>query len=152
VPILHVQQSSPTRTPKAALAQEGPRVQITIGVAQRIAAQLIQQGLTVPQPVSGVALIDTGAFATCVDEALAQQLHLPVVDVVQIASASHPGNPQNVFPVLIEIAGLPISFNVPRAIGAPLAGLGIQALIGRDVLEQCTLFYNGISGEITLAI
>ena len=36
--------------------------------------------------------------------------------------------------------------------GAALEPQGLLALIGRDVLARCTLFYNGTTGEFTLAI
>ena len=32
------------------------------------------------------------------------------------------------------------------------AGQGILALIGRDVLQACALFYNGINGEVTISV
>ena len=50
------------------------------------------------------------------------------------------------------IEGFPVSIEVPMAIGAVLASQGIIALIGRDLLRHCTLFYNGIGGELTLSI
>lgn len=105
-----------------------------------------------PTPIAGMALIDTGASVTCVDESLAQQLQLPAIDVVQMMSASHAATQQNVYPVEIEIVGAAIRISVPRAIGASLAPQGIIALIGRDFLQHCTLFYNGVTGAITLSI
>jgi predicted aspartyl protease len=134
------------------LRDAGPTIQIIASVAQVIADQLLQQGIVVPQPVPGSALIDTGASATCIDDAIARQLRLPAIDVVQMTSASHASTPQNVYPVLIEVVGPGIRINVARAIGANLAPQGIIALIGRDFLQHCTLFYNGVTGEITLAI
>jgi predicted aspartyl protease len=132
--------------------QRGPIVQVTIGVEQNIAQQLLSQGIPLPQSVPGVALIDTGATSTCIDEAIAKQLNLPVVDVVSIASASHADAKQNVYPAMIEVVGIPIKFNALRAIGVPLANQGIQVLIGRDLLQHCTLFYNGMIGAFTLSI
>ena len=161
MPILHVQYDAEGQTPdgktiqippRVVLLQNGPCVQVVIGLAQSFAEQIIQQGQTVPQPVSGMALVDTGASTTCIDDALAQQLGLPVIDVVQMTSASHAGTQANVYPIQMEIVGSPIKVNVPRAIGANLTPQGIVALIGRDYLQHCTLFYNGITGEITLSI
>lgn len=161
MPILHVQYDAEGRTPdgktvpippRVILLQTGPCVQVVVGLAQSLAEQLVQQGHAVPQPVAGVALIDTGASTTCIDEALAQRLGLPVIDVVQMTSASHAGTQANVYPIQMEIVGSPIIVNVPRAIGANLAPQGIVALIGRDYLQHCTLFYNGLTGEITLSI
>ncbi len=99
-----------------------------------------------------MALIDTGASVTCIDDAVAHQLQLPVVNVVNVASASHASSQQNVYPIQIEVVGLPISIEASNAIGAALAQQKLLALIERDVLQHCTLFYNGITGEITLSI
>ena len=161
MPILHTQLSAQGQTPDGkiiavppaiALTQRGPILQGVIGVEQNIAQQLLSQGIPLPKPIPGVALIDTGATSTCVDEGIAKQLGLPVVDVVSIASASHPDAKQNVYPALIEVVGIPIKFNALRAIGVPLANQGIQVLIGRDLLQHCTLFYNGMIGSFTLSI
>lgn len=160
MPILHLQFSAQRQTPgappvnlppSAALLGRGPVVPVVLSVAQTIADQLAQQGLPVPAPISGEALIDTGASTTCIDDAKAQELHLPVVDVVNMTSASHASTQQNVYPVLIEVPG-GIRINVPRAIAANLAPQGLVALIGRDFLQRCTLFYNGPNGVITLSL
>ena len=161
MPILHVQFNAQGQTPdgktiplppRVGLSQRGPCIQVTVGIARSMATQLLQQGQILPQPISGLALIDTGASATCIDEAVAQQLQLPVVDTVMMASASHASTPQNVYPIQIEVVGLPFIIDAPRAIGAALDNQELLLLIGRDVLQQCTLFYNGVTGEITLAI
>jgi predicted aspartyl protease len=132
--------------------QRGPIVQVIIGVEQNMAQQLVAQGVQLPQPISGNALIDTGATTTCIDEGVAQQLNLPAIDVITIASASHANARQNVYPTLIEVVGIAIKFNALRAIGVPLANQGIHVLIGRDLLQHCTLFYNGMMGSFTLSI
>ena len=138
--------------PQFMMQQRGPVVQVTVGVADLIAAQLSQQGLAVPTPVAGWALIDTGASGTCIDDAVARQLQLPVIDVVQMTSASHAATQQNVYPSVIEIAGANIRINVPRSMGALLNVQGLVALIGRDLLQHCTLHYNGPTGMFTLSI
>jgi hypothetical protein len=45
-----------------------------------------------------------------------------------------------------------MTFNAPMSIGAPLAAQGLIALIGRDLLQHCTLIYNGHLGQISLCI
>lgn len=74
--------------PQSGLVQRGPIVQVTVSVRPQIAEQVLLSGGTLPVPISGIALIDTGATITCVDEIAAQQLHLPVIDVVNVASTS----------------------------------------------------------------
>lgn len=138
--------------PHIALLQRGPVVQVSVSVGQAIAQQVLQRGDTLPPPVAGLALIDTGATTTCIDEEAAQVLKLPAIDVVKVASASHASSEQNVYPISIEVVGLPIVVNAPRAIGAALKPQGLLVLIGRDVLQSCVLVYNGPAGQFTLTL
>ncbi len=156
MPILHVQydgqgQSPDGKTvkipPAAALRQHGP-----VGIGQLFSDQLLQQGSQLPKPVSGNALIDTGASTTCIDDAVAKTMGIPVIDVVTMASASYASTQQNVYSIQMQIVGSPIRVEVPNATGASLQTQGIVALIGRDYLQHCTLHYNGITGQITLSI
>ncbi len=96
--------------------------------------------------------MDTGATSTCIDVVIVQKLNLPVVDVVSVVSAWHADTRQNFYPALIEVVGIAIKFSAFRAIGVPLAAQGIEVLIGRDLLEHCTVFYNGIMGSFILSI
>jgi len=50
---------------------------------------------------------------------------------------------QNQLPLFREI--------VPVIAAELLQSQGIHALIGRDILSQCVLYYNGASGTFTLA-
>lgn len=161
MPILHVQYDAKREradgtvtklAPSVALRQSGPIFQTTIGLARSIADAVIQTGAKIPAPLSGNALIDTGASVTCIDNKLAQKLELPVIDIVEMTSASHSAIEQNVYPVEIEITGSPIRLEVLRAMGANLEAQGLIALIGRDFLQHCTVHYNGVTGAITLAI
>lgn len=137
--------------PGLVLAQRGPVVQVVVMAAEPLVTQLLQQGITPPEPVAGLALIDTGASTTCVDDDAAVSLKLPVVDVVTIASASHASTNQNVYPLSFQIQGLPMTVDSLRTVGAPLRAQGLLALLGRDLLQHFTLFYNGAAGQITLA-
>ncbi len=123
-----------------------------MSVGQQIAGPILQAGGTLPAPVAGLALIDSGATSTCIDETIAQQLNLPAIDVVTIASATHASVQQSVYPIKVEVVGLPIAINAPRAIGAPLQSQGILVLLGRDVLQHCVLVYNGPAGSFSLSI
>ena len=63
-----------------ALVQRGPIINVTVGLERSMATALIGQGSKVPTPISGLALIDTGASVTCIDNSKAIELGLPVVD------------------------------------------------------------------------
>ena len=157
MPILNIQLAAQDPSgrqipPLVALQQRGPVVQVSISVEQNIAQQLLAQGVTLPPPEVGFALIDSGATSTCIDDDAARRLRLPAIDVVAVASASHASTQQNVHPMQIEVRGLPITISAPRAIAAPLASQGLLVLIGRDVLQHCTLFYNGPAGSFSLSV
>lgn len=100
---------------------------------------------------TGVALIDTGASTTCVDDAVAQSLGLPIVGKAKVSSASHDSTDKDLYPIYLEFLGHGLTFDLLQVPGAPLAALGILALIGRDILERCVLIYNGQWGMFTLA-
>ena len=160
MPIFHSQisvqiqdQSGNRRTldPRTSLLRRGPIIQVTLGLAENIAQQLVQQGKPVPEPVAGWALIDTGATSTCIDDSAAQKIGLPVIDRGKTSSASHDAIDVNIYPALIAFTGTPIKVNALRAIGANLASQDLVALLGRDVLQNFTLFYNGAVGQITIS-
>lgn len=137
--------------PKEALLLRGPVFQVTLGVADIVAQQLIQQGQAVPEPIAGWALLDTGASSTCIDDAAAQKLNLPVIDQGKMSSATHEAFDVNIYPALISFTGTPIKVNALRVIGANLASQDLIALLGRDLLQNFTVFYNGAAGQITLS-
>jgi predicted aspartyl protease len=161
VPILHTQFQGQAQTPdgklvpiqpKLALQQRGPVIQVSITLEQSLATTLVQQGKSVPQPITGLALLDTGASNTCIDDEAARNMGLPVIDVGSMISATHTKTSCAIYPIQIEITGFPMRFQSPRTMGAALKEQGLLLLLGRDLLMACTLFYNGITGEITLAI
>ena len=109
-------------------------------------------GQPTPPPVSGRALIDTGASCSCVDPAVTDALGLelrgwqdlvtpstgrakthsaPEYDVSIIIPPGNPGDER------LIIASLPVVHS------ELLVRQGIHALIGRDVLVRCILSYNG---------
>ena len=161
MPILHTQFAGQATNPQgqivpvspnSILQGRGPVIQVTVALAASFAQGLQQIGQTVPAPISGWALVDTGASDTCIDADGAQQMGLPAIDVVTMASASHVATPQNVYPIRIEFAGVPIVVDAPRAIGANLASQGLLLLMGRDLLQHCTFTYNGLAGCITFCV
>ena len=161
MPILHVQFDGSARLtdgtsfqipPADAMRQHGPLLQVAIGISQDVSEQLLNQGLSLPEQISGNALIDTGASTSCIDDEIAVKMGLPIIDVVNMMSASHPSVAQNVYPIQMHLAGSNITIEIPHAVGANLASQGLIALIGRDFLQHCTFHYNGVSGQITLSV
>lgn len=99
-----------------------------------------------------LALIDTGAMESCIDEQLAQQLQLPLVDQVQVAGVG--GHiTLNVYLAHISLPALGGFTQYGRFSGVHLAAGGQphQALIGRTLLRDSILIYDGKSGSVKLA-
>ena len=103
-----------------------------------------------PDPIHGLALIDTGASNTCFDQQAALKAGLPVVDGAMMASASHAKQDVPVFAGKLVIP----EFNIDTefAPGANLGGQNLIALIGRDVLQSAVLVYNRTDGTVPLSI
>jgi predicted aspartyl protease len=135
--------------PAVALQMRGPVVQVTVTIEQNAGKALLSQGKAVSSK-AGLALIDTGASNTCIDDQAAKDLGLPVIDVGNMQSASHEKHACNIYPV--QIVTPVVTLNSPRTMGAALASQGLLVIIGRDVLQRCTLFYNGPTGEFTLSL
>lgn len=112
---------------------------------------MTDRGESPPQPVTGFALIDTGASATCIDRKAAEKAGLAVVDSGPMTSATHANEIVPIYAGKVEIQGLP-SCNVAKAYGANLEPQGLCALIGRDMLASCVLVYNGSDGFVSLSL
>lgn len=144
---------------KDLLIRKGPTIPVEIG---------FNPGLVHPDPatvqaaVAAVhaspaaqlldALIDTGAGDSCIDEDLATQLQLPMVDQIE-TSGVHGQSKLNVYLGYIRIPSL--SFvQYGRFTGARLnaGGQPHKALLGRTMLNQMILVYDGRDGSVRLSV
>jgi len=139
--------------PTSILQRIGPLLNVTVGVTPEHEQKLRSLGIPVPEPVPGVALIDTGASITVIDESIAQQLKLRPT---AIARLNHPGGVTNrpCYPVqmLFPATALP-----PREFATAVSAKVKTpkyphiVLLGRDFLRQIRLVYNGPKGRIEMA-
>ena len=136
-------------TQREALKIAGPCIEgvITVSDAQQRALVERNEGF---EQRGGMILIDTGASVSCFDDNVARELKLPIVGAGKMHSASHSESNVAVYAGKLILPSLAI--NVKNAVGANLAAQGLIALIGRDILEHGTLFYNGIDGSATFSM
>ena len=137
----------------AALRAEGPRLTVEIGVPTTLATKLASSNQPLPQTITGLALIDTGASISCVDEqAVAIPLGLQTIQQMSLATPSQSTGVANVYLVRVSFpqVGLPAADEL-AVIGCTLTNQGIIALLGRDFLKDVLLVYNGTSGVWSLS-
>ncbi len=138
--------------------QNGPIVAAFIGVSNPKYQALLAAGATAPQPVPIQALVDTGASHTCVDPTILAVLGLTPTGTAPVHTPTTGQTPQQVnqYDVGLLIPGAdvghpPLVRNPLPVLESALTVQGIQALIGRDVLSDCVMIYNGATGLFTLS-
>lgn len=100
--------------------------------------------------VAGSALVDTGAAVSCIDRDAAERAGLSVVGEGRLGSATHANEVVPIYAGRLRIQRF-VDISLMSAYGANLQHQGLIALIGRDVLQEWTVFYNGPEGLVTLA-
>lgn len=134
------------------LFNAGPRVPVEIRVPNVLATYLTEKGKPVPAPVTGEALVDTGASISCVDETAIRGLGVNPVGIAQVGTPSTAGTPQLQYPVLFQFPGTTLpSIEIAHALGSVLQPQNLLALIGRDILSGFVFIYNGPGGFVTLS-
>jgi hypothetical protein len=132
------------------LQARGPIIDVSIAVTAAADAALTAAGQAIPPPIQVTALIDTGATGSAIARGIAQQLGLQPVAVINVTTPSSSNVPMPAYAVRLLLPNT-IIFET-TAIEAELAGQGIGALIGRDVLSQAVLVYIGYANEFTIAL
>jgi predicted aspartyl protease len=97
-----------------------------------------------------MALIDTGATASAVDNSVVTALGVNPVGTALVGTAGGPVT-QPVYPIRTQLQGVGLTINFSRVTGAPLSNMGLVALLGRDMLTRMMLIYDGPSSEYTLS-
>lgn len=121
---------------------------IEISLPQILVDELTKKGMPIPKPITGNALIDTGASASVVDLSIISSLQISPVGVATVLTTAGPVQ-QNLFPMRFVFPRLVI--DVSAVLGADLRPFGIVSLIGRDILSLFLMIYHGLAGVITLA-
>jgi hypothetical protein len=145
-------------TLSGALTADGALVDLRIGWGATDAQAQRQALRPVPPPLDARGLVGTGAETSCVDPALVHGLGLPIggitiTNVPALGGVSY-GMQYKASLVVMHpsgSAGDDLKLGQLVVIELPLAPLGYQALIGRDVLALCDFLYRGQGGTFTLS-
>lgn len=135
----------------------GPLVYAFVGLSAPHREVLTAAGRSLPTANLGRFLVDTGASTSAVDPEMLDGLDLQPTGAVMVHTPSTQGQP-------ISMAIFDISLLIPAgehdaplyipALPVSSSGFkaqGIDGLLGRDILSQCLLTYNGRIGSFVLA-
>jgi hypothetical protein len=137
------------------IGSDGPIIDVAVAVRLAWQRRLAARGITTPPPTTVQALIDTGSDLSVVHPQVLQQLGVQATGSVRIRRPGGGGGFRIAAMFDVQFAlggvGLDADWKPIRVVGVAPSTPTVLALLGRDVLEGCTLFYNGPRGELTLS-
>jgi hypothetical protein len=138
------------------LLKDGAIIPVEIGVPTALASWLTQQAIPIPTSLHGYALIDTGASISAIDEQLLLQLEIAPIDSIPLQTPNGESN-NFVYPARVSFPAIELyNYAMTRVAGCKLDwttddGKKVVMLIGREMLSEFRLLYEGRSNTITLA-
>lgn len=133
------------------VTRAGAVLDVLVGVGLPRATALRAAGAQAPAPVSVRALIDTGARYTCVTPEVLQRLGTTFVGTTRIRTPSSgaAGHSRRLFEVSLSIEhpSPHLLKGAIHVIERSFSGHGVSCLIGRDLLAERLLVYDGAAGS-----
>ncbi len=136
----------------------GPVLDVIVSVPVARVALLQRHGFAVPGPVHVRALIDTGATLSAFAPRVFAALDLRSVDRIEVLTPStRPDAPhsferyQVALALVAEGRSCPFPETLVMSADCWLEDEGMEALIGRDILDHCFFQYLGPDRRFTLA-
>lgn len=140
------------------LSAQGPLISVLVGISVPREEAMRAAGQNIAAPIIGTFLIDTGASCTCCDIEFLKPLGLVPTGRMGIMTPSTAAGARHVCDQY-DVSLFLTSGNHPGGhliqaipvITTHLKTQGIEGLIGRDVLNGCTLIYHGESAFCSLS-
>ena len=135
----------------------GPLIHVYIGVSEPRQGALIKAELPVPSPVVVKALVDTGASHTVVDPTVLKSLGLSPRRIAQTITPTTGAVPHqcHTYDVSLHIplATATALFSKPawEVTCLDLKHQGFEVLLGRDILAEGMLVYDGKAATFAMA-
>jgi predicted aspartyl protease len=131
------------------LALHGPTILIDVGYDSGYGPNATDWKPT-EREAGLLALIDTGASLSCIDDEVAKQLKLPIIDVKKFGTPNG-GSMHNIYAAQIAIPTLRlVQFGQFAGVRMAEGGQPHRALLGRNLLSGLTMYYDGQTGTVTL--
>ncbi len=132
----------------------GPMIDVKVMQSSQRVAALKQANLPYVHPVTILGLLDTGAGCSALDRGVIRTLGLNPTGMIKIHTPSTGTNyeERNLYDASLVIGE---GYPKPLAVTLPIlesdfASEGFLALIGRDILDQCFMMYDGPAASYTL--
>jgi hypothetical protein len=139
-----------------AISQAGPVVEISVGVSEPRRRALVAAGSPIPPEFNARFLVDTGASVSGIDLAILAGLGINPTVSISIHTVSTDGKAAQMakYDVSLMLPSKTVAMHIPivSVVGARLREQGFDGLLGRDVLGECLLVYNGPDKAFTLAV
>jgi hypothetical protein len=123
-------------------------IELRVGISDGWRQQLWKKSRSEPPAVFATFLVDTGSDSSMVDEQIMRTLGLSAVNQREVLTSESQGQAKicNVYDIGLEIpngGSAPWKISSVEANGRPLMSESVQGVLGRDVLSQVVLIYNG---------
>lgn len=142
------------------LAETGAILQVTVGIPPALEQLCLRDGIPIPAPITGYALIDTGASASAVHEQIFTDFGVQPIDHIPMSTPHTRDKFSFVYPAKVQFPGLNLSGDAIwpwiRVVGCELKwttfdNKEIIMLVGRDILKFFLMVYNGVQSDVTLS-
>ena len=132
----------------------GPVIEVYVGVPAAAQAALFA-GQSPPRPLKLRALVDTGATLTVVDASALAKLPLDEIGAMSFHSATTGALPVVAKLYAVSLASAEtvtgvLADDLAVAAGEDFGGLGVEVLLGRDILGSCIFLYDGPGRTMSL--
>jgi hypothetical protein len=133
------------------LVQNGILLNVAISIDMLTASTMQTQGMQTPQPFLCRALVDTGASGLAIDKSISTALGLKKEEVINNLTAN--GVTESPFySVSLSFPGSNLkSYDVLIATEVNLGQQPFHCLIGREIMKNWHLHYNGETGQISIS-
>ncbi len=139
-----------------ALLADGPLIPVEVSMPAALQEWFARKFIPIPAPISGFALVDTGASISAIHDGILADLSIDPIDSIPLATPS--GSSRTfIYPTQVSFPALAVQgYAMSRVAGCQLDwttedGKRVIMLLGRDLLAQFLMVYNGKTNSVTLA-
>lgn len=138
------------------VVEEGPLFDVVVGVSRAKEQALRDAGMAAPPAHIVRALIDTGASCSTIDPAIVRHLGLQPTGRTTIITPTtgRQGQEARVYDVSIRLVHVGRSYvleNSVPVVESSQSHNGFLVLLGRDILRDCLLIYDGPAKSVCIA-